>query len=331
MIRCLVTGAGGGIGQGLIKALRLIDDLPIEIIAADMSAKSAGLYSADQGFLVPAVSDNHYFSAVQALCQQHEINYYFPGTDLELLLCAEHRETLQQKTGTTLVVSAQDAISIADDKYRTYQFLKHHNLAHPKTWLANEIDSAQLSFPLIVKPRVGCRSIGVTLVHERQQLTALISDNPELMIQEAVGTADQEYTCTVAATANHRAEPVILKRQLRAGDTYQATPERNSVIAQYVKDIACHLAIEGAANFQLRLDNGVPKLFEINCRFSGTTPFCAKLGANPVEFYLKTHLGLPYQAKVNYQATVLRYWQELVVSNEQLTTISGAKLTDSAT
>ena len=48
-------------------------------------------------------------------------------------------------------------------------------------------------------------------------------------------------------------------------------------------------------NFQLRLDAaGVPKLFEINARFSGTTPFCAELGMNPVEDYLKRSRGIPY-------------------------------------
>ena len=32
----LVTGAGGGVGQGVIKSLKMIKDMDIKIVAADM-------------------------------------------------------------------------------------------------------------------------------------------------------------------------------------------------------------------------------------------------------------------------------------------------------
>ena len=43
MINVLVTGAGGGVGQGVIKSLKIIKGLDIRIIAADMSELAAGL------------------------------------------------------------------------------------------------------------------------------------------------------------------------------------------------------------------------------------------------------------------------------------------------
>ena len=43
-IRCLVTGAGGGVGQGILKCLKRIYDIDVDIIAADMSPYSAGLF-----------------------------------------------------------------------------------------------------------------------------------------------------------------------------------------------------------------------------------------------------------------------------------------------
>ena len=109
-----------------------------------------------------------------------------------------------------------------------------------------------------------------------------------------------------------------MKRDLRAGDTYRAFPEKNAVIENYVKALALKLGIYGSCNFQLRFVDGVPKLFEINSRSSGTTPFCAQLGFNPIEFYLKSRLDIPYQSNINYDAMVLRHWTEVVVSKSIL-------------
>ena len=55
----LVTGAGGGIGQGLIKSLKMIKDMDIKIIAADMSEFATGLYASDTAYLVDRLSFLH--------------------------------------------------------------------------------------------------------------------------------------------------------------------------------------------------------------------------------------------------------------------------------
>ena len=64
------------------------------------------------------------------------------------------------------------------------------------------------------------------------------------------------------------------------------------------------------------------KIFEINCRFSGTTPFCAQLGFNPVEYYLKNKLGLVYDYEIDYESYVLRHWSEMIVKKCQMKELS---------
>ena len=46
----LVTGAGGGISQGVIKSLKMIKDMDIRIVAADISELATGLYAADAAY-----------------------------------------------------------------------------------------------------------------------------------------------------------------------------------------------------------------------------------------------------------------------------------------
>lgn len=314
MITLLTTGAGGGIGQGVIKAARLINDLDIRILAADMSPRSAGLYMADEGFLVPAFSHPDYYARLCDILREQKVDYYIPGTDLELAWCAEMREKIHADTQCEVIVSPLAAIQIADDKFKTYQFIKDCGLPHPRT--VTRVDEFDNHYPVIVKPRVGCRAIGVHRVDDRATLLQLTDDRNDYVIQEYLGDDTQEYTCTIVACAGKYSDVAILQRELRAGDTYRARPVDNPAIARLVTQLARELKIEGSCNFQLRLVDGVPKCFEINCRFSGTTPFCALLGFNPVSYYLHQKLGLPYQSQLNYQQEVIRHWQEMVIHSD---------------
>ncbi len=323
MINVLVTGAGGGVGQGVIKSLRLIKDLDLKIISADMSSLASGLYGGDYSHLVPAASSENYFDEISEICSQHNIDYYFPGTDVELLICTKSATEIKEKLGVNIIVSPLNLIEIADDKLKTVEFLKNNGFSYPQSWLPSDIDLESISYPVIVKPRVGCRSIGVHIVHTSIEAKSAIESLTDPMVQEYID--GDEYTCTVAVSKGVVSDVLCLKRDLRAGDTFRAFPEKNLVIEEYVKDIALKIKVNGSCNFQLRLENGVPKLFEINSRFSGTTPFCSYLGFNPVEFCLKHELGLPYKSNIDYNKVIVRHWCEVVLDRFQLETLTKNK------
>lgn len=318
MITVFVTGVGGGVGQGIVKSLKLINDLDIRIITADMSAMAPALYVAEKAYLIPQASDPRYVDYLVDVFKRENVDYYIPGTDVELLVCAARKRDIAQRSGTKVIISPLDAVEIADDKYRTYEFLKKSGLAAPASYLPREFDANQLRFPVIVKPRVGYRSIGVSIAHDPQELKTALQLNPNTMVQELIATEEDEYTCTVVVMQGQASEVVVLKRVLRAGDTYRATPVKSREIAEYVRRAALSLGVEGPCNFQLRMDANQPKIFEINCRFSGTTPFCAQLGFNPVEYYMKHDMNIPYRVDMRYDVTILRYWSEVMVRNEDI-------------
>ena len=74
----------------------------------------------------------------------------------------------------------------------------------------------------------------------------------------------------------------------------------------------------GPCNVQLRLVEGRPVPFELNVRFSGTTPARARLGFNEVEAAIRHFvLGEPAQDLPQVESgTVLRYWNEMYVDAE---------------
>lgn len=317
MIKVLVTGVGGGVGQGIIKSLKLIKDLDIYIVTADMSELAAGLYGGDYSYLVPAASDELYFDRIQEICAEQKIDFYFPGTDVELINCSKFSSQLKKKLSVDIIVSPTSVIEIADDKYKTVGFLKENGFAYPETFLPTEVDWGKVDFPVIVKPRIGCRSIGVHLVYGIDEAQSAISSLSSPIVQEYID--GDEYTCTVAIYNELISDVLCLRRDLRAGDTYRAFPVKTEVIENYVKNIALKLGVVGSCNFQLRVNSsGEPKLFEINSRFSGTTPFCSYLGFNPVEFCLKAKLSLDYKSDIDYNKIVLRHWAEVVVEKDNL-------------
>jgi carbamoyl-phosphate synthase large subunit len=323
VINILVTGAGGGVGQGVIKSLKMIKDLDIRIVAADMSELAAGLYAADVAHLVGRCGSDNYLRTLSEIFTEESIEFYIPGTDVELKFCALNKQLIKDKFNVHAVISSSEVIEIADNKFKTSCFLKKNNFNYPRTDYLKDVEIKHIEYPVIIKPSVGCRSIGVYKVDNYDELMPHLKDIQDIVIQECVGDDDKEYTCTVVKVNNELSPVLALKRVLRSGDTYRAEPIKSTKIEQYILDVASKLDIDGGCNFQLRLDlRGEPKIFEINSRFSGTTPFCAQIGFNPVEFYLKRYLGIEAKININYNSIVLRYWSEVVVEKNQLTQLS---------
>jgi carbamoyl-phosphate synthase large subunit len=323
MLTVIVTGVGGGVGQGIIKALRLIPDLKIRIVGVDMDPRAAGLYFCDAAAIIPAASCEQYVDAVIGLCRQHKADFFIPGTDYEVPVCARNHLSIQE-SGTVPIVSPSATVEVTRDKFATYELLKRHGLDHPQTWLAEDTFGVELPYPVVVKPRVGSRSVGMMVAHSLEELRESLAAGRDLIVQECIGSVETEYTCTMVAAGSRRSDVAVLRRRLRNGDTYKAESVVAPAIADYVLSIARLLDIEGNCNFQLRVDGeGHPKLFEINARFSGTTPICAMLGFNPVEYYILTKLGRSYQPSWQSNMMVLRLWSAVVLS----ATRSGSEIT----
>ncbi len=316
-INILVTGSGGGVGHGIIKCLKDITDLEINIVAADMSPLSAGLYHGNKQYIVPNVNSDSYFEEVGKIFDKEKINYYIPGTDIELEICSKNKNFLFEKWGVKTIVSSIDTIQIANSKYKTANFLKLNNLNYPKTDYLEDHKIGSFDYPLILKPDIGYRSIGVEKIENPIDLKKAKSSREGYVVQEFI--EGPEYTCTVVKNNSDISKVIIFKRDLRFGDTYRAYPMAKDNISSYVRSIADLLDIEGGCNFQLREDkDGNPKLFEINSRFSGTTPFCSLIGFNPLEYYLKNELQKAYNYKIDYDSIILRHWQEIKVEKTKI-------------
>jgi carbamoyl-phosphate synthase large subunit len=327
MKKIVVTGAGAVLGQGIIKSLRSAT-LDCEILAVDPNPFSPGLYWGDRGMIIPMASDPAYPGAIRRLLQDERPDAVLVGTDVELSIFAENRMLWEQEFGTEILVSSTDVVEIADDKYATAMFLDDNGLSYPKSVkaedqiaVANLIES--VGFPLIVKPRRGARAVGVSKVHDHAELAAAIAGRVDLVVQQNAGDDDQEYTAGVIYFDNEVQASIVLRRDLRDGNTFRAYSGNYPEAEQYVHQLAHALKPYGPANFQFRIDSsGAPRLFEINARFSGTTPMRALFGFNEVEMCLRRLLfGEVIRQPEVRTGTVVRFLEEQFLSPEQFAAV----------
>lgn len=329
IVRVAVTGGGALLGQGIIRALQQIS-FDVHIAAVDVSPFSAGLFWTNQAYLVPKASASDYIDAIQRLLIKEQPDILLVGTDVELAPLAEARETLERETGTRILVSSPNVVAVADDKFATACFFRRHGFAAPAsaagsdlTGIANLVNAC--GFPLIVKPRTGARSYGVALVRDTQELRAALERTPNAVVQEYIGSEQgDEFTASGLYFDGCCNAAIVMRRDLRDGNTYRAFTVFDTLLETKVREWTEALKPYGPANFQFRIDrDGIPKVFEINARFSGTTPLRAHAGFNEVEMCLRRLLWEePIVQPPIKPVSVLRHWTETVIEPHLIDSIS---------
>jgi carbamoyl-phosphate synthase large subunit len=328
-VKILVTGAGALLGQGIIRSLQK-SALDAHIVAVDPNPLSAGLYWADAARLVPPASAPHYIDVLKEILSADRPDVLIPGTDVELGILAEARQSLEDEFGTHVLVSNPEVVRIADDKWLTAQFFRTHGFGYVPSCLPGDEDSLidEVGFPLIVKPRIGARSIGFSRIGNREELRLAIATQPGLVIQKQVGAVNQEFTAGTLTFNGGCGASIVMRRDLRDGNTYRAFVEPFAKLNDVVVRAAECLGAYGPANFQFMLDGGEVKIFEINARFSGTTPLRAIAGFNEVEMAIRHIMfGTPIRQPAIEPTVILRHWSETTVRPGELVgTTAGRKV-----
>jgi carbamoyl-phosphate synthase large subunit len=321
-----VTGTGSLIGQAIIKSLRASPcSGDYYVVGFDYFNNTIGSYWVNKNYSLPDILDNRiseleWVNTIIDALGNESLQILLIGLDFELKLFAKYRQEMEQMTGCKIVVSGQRVIEIADDKYLTFQFLKNNGLYFPRTYLPSELPDSGIDFPVILKPRVGARSRGVYILRNENELSDKLVNVKDPILQELIGDDSEEYTCGIIYFDHQVKEMIVLKRELRDGNTYSAYYNQSfpDSIYDYIHKIATKLEPYGACNFQLRIDgNGIPKLFEINARHSGTTYMRSLFGFKEVEYVINYVLGYEMPRFKLKGGFVKRYFEEMFIGDEK--------------
>jgi len=329
MINVMVTASGGSPGQGIIKAIKR-SGLDCRIVTLDGNPEGPGLYRGDAGYLVKLAKEEGFIKDVIDICNKEKIDIILVGTDYELTKFAKNKARIESKTDAIVVVSTPEQIAIADDKWLTFKFLKENDLPYIPTVKSEDAEKLikEIGFPLIIKPRIGDSSRDIFIVNDRKELVSkldfllnrdetneFLDKNIGYIVQKYVGEEKDEYTSTAVCFDKKCYGVISMDRDMRyPGHTTRAVVKKFPKIDKFIENIAVLFDAYGPCNFQCRVIDSVPYVFEINCRFSGTTGILNQVGYENVKAIInKVALGKePKQLTFN-EGLVVRYFNELFI------------------
>jgi len=320
-ITVMVTGVGGGgLGEQLIKALRL-SDIKYRIVGADISPRSKGLMEVDIPCLLPPAKDPGYINSLLRICLEHNVKALFIGSEPELRVVNIERARIIA-AGIFLPINSASVLDTCLNKEKTAAAVSSLGFSTPRTLrVENRDDFSRVSFfPAILKPIADSSgSANVLLAQNQHELELLgqylLGIMPAFIAQEYIGTPDHEYTvgvlCSMEGTLINS---IVLKRDILSGLSNRIRVANNTglskhgpilavssgvsqgevgdfpLIRQECEKIALKLGCQGAINIQCRYEGGKVYVFEINPRFSGTTSLRALVGYNEPDVLIRRHL-----------------------------------------
>lgn len=288
----------------LVKAFRDASkelDVKSKLVGVDMDELAPALRFVDSMYKVPRLNSEDFIPTIIDICKKEKINLIVPTLDTELLLYAQNKKIIEEKSGAKVMVSDEKVISIIRNKVKTYEFLRENGFNVPKLITEIEIKNNDYEFPLFIKPLDGSSSINNFKINNEKELKFFKEYVPNPMIQEFV--AGQEYCVDVFSDFEGNAITVVPKARLahRGGEITKAKVIKDRELIEIGKKIVDILKPVGEINFDcIKTDNGI-SIIEINGRFAGGSPISFKAGANSPKNLYKYLLGEKLNYNQNYE------------------------------
>jgi carbamoylphosphate synthase large subunit len=350
--RVAITAVGGGVGQSVLRALRL-SSLPLRTIGFDVNLWSAGLYTCSKGYAIPHSSDPSFVDQLLENLLKEKVKVLIPGSDPEVMIISRARERFMA-SGIFPVTGSAEAVHLCRDKLAGYKFFKEHNIPFARTVSASEAaDLAdEVGFPLIVKPVGGSASRGIAIAFNKEQLDEHLQEGNKIVQEYLIPerwqkkrpelTRQDVYEGFVILQTDEISIQIVYDHQgnlvgkftscnvLRDGVPMLIDPmaiPQAEAIALKMASLLAERGMVGPCNLQCKMTELGPVFFEMNPRFTGITAVRAAMGFNEVEAILRRVLlnepldEVKKRLKVPDNLVCSRYITEAVIPRQDLETL----------
>jgi len=357
-INVLITAIGGcGPGDQLLKTIKASTKTDFFIVGADNSRDVPQFNDVDQAVLLPRANDDKFISSLLKYCDKYNIDVVLSGNEAEIKVLDLYRSEFESRN-IYLPICSSSVLDICLDKSETISFLKDNGFKYPKTIeleteksLEEQVDF----FPVVLKPAVGGGgSKDIYLAQNLNQLKTILGyldevyETSNFLVQEYVGSSDEEYTVGVLNDINGKFinsiavkrdlsgilqrrvnQPNITSRTELGPELVVSTGVSHGLIGKFpqvtsqCEKLALALGSVGTINIQCRMMRGHMYVFEINPRFSGTTSLRAMVGYNEPELLIRQYF-FNEQPAVNFEfkdAEIIRTLKETKLSGKSIDTL----------
>lgn len=319
----------------MVKYFRKVLGAEGKVHVSNSDDKTVAFHYADYSVITPLIYDDEYIPFLLNYCKENHIDILISLFDIDLLILAKNKEKFAE-IGTRVIVSEPELVSICNDKWKTYLYLKENGFNVPKTYLSLSkvmlaLESGELHYPIVVKPRFGCGSIALSIAEDEMALLYYYSRNTRAVNRtylkyESAGEEEkiiyqeclngQEYGVDIINDLNGNYRNSIVKKKIamRAGETDIAEllnePAISAETARLGK-LTKHIANMDCDVF---LVDGKPYILEMNARFGGGYPFSHVGGCNLPQAIVEWSKGNDVAQEIINAKTGATIYKELVLT-----------------
>ena len=246
---------------------------------------------------------------------QNEFDIIVPLSDFSAEIAANHKNDWTKK-GCYVAVNDLDTFMLAFDKLNTMRICMENNIPCPFTILAekeDDIDFDSIKYPVVVKPRSACGSIGFHIAEDEKQLRVLIKDNSHglLLIQEYIPQTGRQFNAHFVLDEQSNVKTAICTQKCRwfpidGGASTLCRTVDNDYILFICEKLLKTIGWIGYCDLDLMEDprDGSIRIIEINARISANVKICFLGGANIVQQIIELSENEELTAYVDYRKDV---------------------------
>ena len=218
-----------------------------------------------------------------------------PVTEPTSLLCIRYRTELED-VARVAVLPSEESFTTAIDKGLLAGFCAEHGIPHPTTVSATECEQAELSFPVLLKPRRLSGGRGIQRIDSIAELTRHLNtcDKAQHCVQQVFEGVDVGCSVLVnegkivAVTVQHslqRPGPFAVASEIKFGPCQP--------VLAVVERLFSVLRWSGVANVDCRYDaaTGRAVVLEVNGRYWATLMGSTAAGVNFPDLLCRLSLG----------------------------------------
>ena len=269
------------------------------------------------------------YEIAKKLIESKAYDIVVPMTDFSALYLSKNKTYLSQFT--YVAVNDYPIFDLAINKLNTMRICQEKGIGAPKTLFSKEplsdIENSGLKFPVVIKPKTGCGSIGFSIIHSVAHLKSVLENydnsNGELLIQEYIPQDGAQYGARVFRDRDGNYSSLIIDKKPRWFPLDGGSPTINiTVHDQEIEEMSRKLLDamnwSGYANIDLAIDSRdkKPKVLEVNARVSAATKldFCVGVNVskliyeNAFEEHVTQHEDYPDEIKVSCLLTEILWF-----------------------
>lgn len=239
--------------------------------------------------------DSNYDKANKVYDELIKKNHYdliLPLSDFSAKIAAINKEKWEKEYNCKVAVNRLEVFNKAYDKLNTMKICMSNNIPCPYTILIEnitEIEYDKINYPVIVKPRSACGSIGFHKVDNEIRLKELLKDTSHgpLLIQEFIPQTGKQFNVHFFLDKNCNVKTAVCTEKCRwfpidGGASTLCRTIDNPYIIEICTKLLKIIGWIGYCDLDLIEDprDGSIRIIEINARISANVKICFSVGAN---------------------------------------------------